>query len=212
MINSPSDITITDNEDFSEYVQSSDCRLPYVYIPNAFTRIECETIWEYWNVDNVFTEKDVTKDSPWYKYFREERSRQHMFLEKPIQWLDSKLCSYVQKANAENFFLDITFGLNSKQLMLYSKGDWFQPHDDTGHWDNNYYDRKITAIVQLSDGADYEGGNTVVEIDRDIEQPINQKDLGSMLIFPTFAIHEVKEITEGYRKSFICWFNGPKFR
>jgi len=212
MINSPSDITITDNEDFSEYVQSSDCRLPYVYIPNAFTRIECETIWEYWDVDNVFTEKDVTKDNPWYKYFREERSRQHMFLEKPIQWLDSKLCSYVQKANAENFFLDITFGLNSKQLMLYSKGDWFQPHDDTGHWDNNYYDRKITAIVQLSDGADYEGGNTVVEINRNIEQPINQKDLGSMLIFPTFAIHEVKEITEGYRKAFICWFNGPKFR
>lgn len=213
MINSPEDILVNkESEDFAEYVQMSDCRAPYFFKRNAFTNEECDLIWKYWNEENVFTEKDVNTDSPWYKYFREERSRQHMFFDEPVPWLDSKIDYYVKKANSENFFLDISFGLSSKQLMLYSKGDWFQPHDDTGHWDSNYFDRKITAIIQLSDGTDYEGGKTIVEIDRDIDQPRHQKEKGSMLILPTFAIHEVTEITKGIRKAFICWYNGPKFR
>lgn len=213
MINDPNVLSVDDSVlEKHSYFELSDCRKPYYFKRNAFSQKECQEIWSYWNEDEVFTEDNVTSDSPWYKYFREERSRKHMFFDEPIEWLDKKIDWYTKRANAENFYLDISFGLMSRQLMYYRLGDWFQPHDDTGHWDNNYYDRKLTIIIQLSESTDYEGGNTTVEEYENIHQPKYQKDIGSILIFPTFAIHEVKEITKGFRKAFICWYSGPKFR
>ena len=213
MINNPNEISTDD--DFLEKHSYSDlpnCRKPYYFQRNAFTKEECELLWSYWNEDESFTEDNVTPESPWYKYFREERSRMHMFFDEPIEWLDKKIDWHSKKANAENFYLDISFGLMSRQLMYYRPGDWFQPHDDTGHWDNNYYDRKLTIIVQLSEEKDYEGGNTTAEEYLKIQQPKHQKEIGSIFIFPTFVIHEVKPIISGFRKAFICWYSGPKFR
>lgn len=213
MIQNPNELE-ADDEVLEKYNYSelSDSRKPYFFKRKAFTDEECELLWSYWNDEEVFTEDNVNPDSPWYKYFREERSRQHMFFDEPIEWLDKKIDFYAKKANAENFYLDISFGLMSRQLMYYRPGDWFQPHDDTGHWDNNYYDRKLTIIIQLSDADDYSGGKTFVEKDNNVFQPKHQKEKGSLFIFPTFAIHEVSEIIEGYRKAFICWYSGPKFR
>lgn len=213
MIEKPSDIEFGEDtlEKYS-YSELSDARKPYYFKRDAFTKEECEKIWSYWNEDESFTEDNVTSDSPWYKYFREERSRKHMFFDEPVDWLDKKIDWYVKKANAENFYLDISFGLMSRQLMIYRPGDWFQIHDDTGHWDNNYYDRKITAIIQLTEEKEYEGGYTTVEQGHGIYQPKYQREIGSIFIFPTFAIHGVSEIIKGYRKAFICWYSGPKFR
>lgn len=212
MIIQPNDLNAS--EDILEthsYQELSDCRKPYYFKRNAFSVEECEKIWSYWDEEECFIEDNVTPDSPWYKYFREERSRKHMFFDEPVDWMDKKIDFYVKKANAENFYLDISFGLMSRQLMYYRPGDWFQSHDDTGHWDNTYYDRKITCIIQLSPETDYEGGSTLIESDAGIKQPNHQKEIGSILIFPTFAIHEVTEITKGFRKAFICWYSGPKY-
>lgn len=213
MITSPYDISI--NEDIlnkHSYQEISDARKPYYFQRNVFSPEECETIWNLWNEDECFVEDNVTVDSPWFKYFREERSRKHMFLDDNVDWLDAKMTKLINRINAENFFLDISFGLMSKQLMYYRPGDWFQPHDDTNHWDNNYFDRKITAIVQLSDHNDYEGGETILGEPDELAQPKHQREQGSLLVFPTFLIHGVNKIISGYRKGFICWFSGPKLR
>jgi len=134
MIQNPNELE-ADDEVLEKYNYSelSDSRKPYFFKRKAFSDEECELLWSYWKDDEVFTEDNVTPDSPWYKYFREERSRQHMFFDEPIEWLDKKIDFYAKKANAENFYLDISFGLMSRQLMYYRPGDWFQPHDDTGH-------------------------------------------------------------------------------
>ena len=217
MITSPNDINVTDNilEEHG-YQEMSDARKPYFFKRNVFTDEECDKLWTYWNEDECFVEDDVTPDSPWYKYFRELRSRKHMFLEgkdpDELLWFENKIDNYVQQANKECFFLDISFGLMSKQLMWYGTGDWFQPHDDTNHWDNNHYDRKITIIIQLCDSREYDGGETLVCCDDEIAQPKYQKERGSIFIFPTFATHSVNKITKGERKAFICWYIGPKLR
>ena len=45
---------------------------------------------------------------------------------------------------------------------------------------------KITIIIQLSDGQDYEGGYTTVGEQEEFQQPAYQKEQGSIFIFPTF--------------------------
>tara|TARA_B100002019_G_scaffold274420_1_gene271362 strand:- start:12144 stop:12767 length:624 start_codon:yes stop_codon:yes gene_type:complete len=207
MINDPSQITQ------QVVAQLPNVRNPYYFARNVLTPYECESLWKtYWETDHIFSEKVSDESSPWYKYFRELRARQHMFIDEPTAWLDDIVDYQVKKANAENFFLDISFGLMSKQLIRYTEADFFSEHDDTNHWDNHYYDRKLTVIIQLSQANSYAGGHTLVEQHLNIKQPDHQKEIGSILIFPTFAIHEVEPITEGERKAFICWYGGPKFR
>ncbi len=218
MITNPNEINTHKNTSLvgHNYNEMSDARKPYFFKRNIFTPEECDKLWSYWNEDECFVEDDVTPDSPWYKYFRELRSRKHMFLEgktdTDLLWLEDRIHLYTEQANKECFYLDISFGLMSKQLMHYGVGDWFQPHDDTNHWDNHHYDRKITIIIQLSDGQDYEGGYTTVGEPGEFQQPTHQKEQGSIFIFPTFLTHAVTKITSGERKAFICWYIGPKFR
>lgn len=207
MINDPSQIT---NQVISHL---PGIRNPYYFARNVLTTYECQSLWKtYWESDHIFKEDVNDESSPWYKYFREKRARQHMFLDESIPWIDDVIDFHAKKANAENFYLDISFGLMSKQLIKYSVSDWFDKHDDTNHWDNHYYDRKLTIIIQLSNEKDYEGGETLVENHLNLSQPVNQKEIGSIFIFPTFAIHEVNSIISGERKALICWYGGPKFR
>lgn len=221
MITSPYDIQIDENVlEQHSYQSLSDARKPYYFQRHFCSKEECEMMIDMWKEDECFIEKDVDENSPWFKYFRERRSRSHMFLEDkrhssthPMNnFLLERLIPTVNQSNIENFFLDISYGLMSSQLMLYEEGDWFELHDDTNHWDNNFYDRKITVIIQLSDEKDYEGGSTILGMPNEIMQPEHQKEQGSLLVFPTFLVHEVKPITKGIRKGFICWFAGPKFR
>ena len=95
-------------------------------------------------------------------------------------------------------------------------------HEDQGHydwhvdifWDNNktMYDRKISVIIQLTDGDEYEGGDFL--IDPQYIQP--PKDLmrkkGTVFVFPSFIRHKVTPVTAGERKSFVSWIEGPAFR
>lgn len=194
------------------YDQMNDVRKPYFFERHAFSNDECKILIDMWKEDECFVENQVDENSEWFKYFREKRSRKHMFLPEKIDWLDTKILHYANIANVNNFFLDISYGIMSKQLMWYRPGDWFQPHDDTNHWDNNYYDRKLTVIIQLSDESDYDGGETLLGRTEKMQQPACQKEKGSILIFPTFLEHEVTEITRGNRFGFICWMQGPKFR
>ena len=231
MITSPNQINTHKHTSLEEhnYNEMSDARKPYFFKRQIFSDSECDLLWSYWNEDECFVEDDVTPDSPWYKYFRELRSRKHMFLEGnfdsappkkgilteipyDLLWLEKRIHYYVEQANKECFYLDISFGLMSKQLMYSGVGDWFHPHEDTNHWDNHHYDRKLTIIIQLSDGEDYEGGYTTVGEPGEFEQPKHQKERGSIFIFPTFLTHAVSKITSGERKAFICWYIGPKFR
>jgi len=213
MISKPHDVENASKELQDNINTSSNgTRQPYFFKENFLTKDECKKLWSLWNSDDVFVEKVDTEDSPWYKYFREKRARQHMFLPDYIDWFDPRLDRLVNVANREYFYLDLSFGCLSKQLILYNEDDWFETHDDTHHWDNFHYDRKITLIIQLSDESEYTGGETFVEQHLNITMPTNLKGQGSALIFPTFAIHKVNKIITGSRKAFICWYGGPKFR
>lgn len=76
--------------------------------------------------------------------------------------------------------------------------------------------RKVTCVVQLSDPEDYDGCELELLTMRDNELrpvPISfPKEAGSIVCFPSNAMHRVTPLTRGKRESLVCWFRGPPWR
>jgi len=71
--------------------------------------------------------------------------------------------------------------------------------------------RKLSVIVQLTDGTEYEGGD--IEAFSCIERPmILPRGQGTVLAFPSFLLHRVTPVTKGTRHSLVGWINGKPFR
>ena len=126
--------------------------------------------------------------------------------------LYTELTNLITKINKDFFHFDIK-GLDSIQYTEYDgsyKGhyDW---HTDW-NWSNPMNPpRKLSMTIQLTDGSEYEGGD--FEIAHDIEPGYEPtKQLGTVIVFPSFMPHKVAPVTAGLRKSLVVWFTGPKFK
>ena len=135
-----------------------------------------------------------------------------------IRWvkdeaLKNKMFNYAVLANRKAFGFDISW-VEDIQHTKYSHEDegYYNWHIDT-FWHNNMaYDRKISVIIQLTDGNEYEGGDFLI----DPQYPQPPKHLmrmkGTVFAFPSFIQHTVTPVTAGTRKSFVTWIEGPAFR
>lgn len=75
------------------------------------------------------------------------------------------------------------------------------------------HQRKISAIVQLSDPKDYIGGDFQFGDDVQEKPDYNLiRQQGIMLSFPSFLHHGVTPVTKGKRYSLVGWFEGPPWR
>ncbi len=107
--------------------------------------------------------------------------------------------------------------LESIQLAEYDSAEQghYDKHIDT-FWVNplkSGAQRKLSAIIQLSDPNDYEGGEFVLH-GAQMEKPKSEdiKQQGTILFFPSFMEHQLMPVTSGKRYSLACWFEGPSFR
>jgi PKHD-type hydroxylase len=125
------------------------------------------------------------------------------------KWLYDKIAKLVRKSNDKLWNFNIVgFGENI-QIGEYiaeesGKYDW---HLDMGK--NTLY-RKISVSVQLSDPDEYEGGNLEFFIKKDIIKAPKEK--GTVILFPSYFLHRVTELTKGTRKSLVVWISGPPLR
>lgn len=129
------------------------------------------------------------------------------------KFLTDLLWYYAYEANRNAFGFNIDY-LPDIQYTKYSadengKYDW---HCDTFWANPTAYDRKISIVIQLSDAADYDGGD--FQIDQQYPQlPTDQiRTKGSVIVFPSFLNHRVTPVTRGERRSLVSWIQGPKFR
>lgn len=129
-------------------------------------------------------------------------------------WLFDLMWKLAIQSNDEWFGLHIS-KISYIQLAEYDEsyeGEYKRHHDV--FWINNdpYYHRKLTAVVQLSDPTEYEGGNLEM---CSISQYPNADEIrtqGTVFMFPSLLEHQVTKITKGKRYSLACWFDGPKWR
>jgi PKHD-type hydroxylase len=70
--------------------------------------------------------------------------------------------------------------------------------------------RKLTIVVQLSDPAEYSGGQLELQPDSNVQMAAMAQ--GTATIFPSFVLHRVTPVTEGVRWSLTLWAHGPAFR
>ena len=90
-----------------------------------------------------------------------------------------------------------SISIGSVKLVNYSIGDYFAPHRDYIEYDIGTVYK--TAIIQLSDENDYDGG--ILKI-KGIPQ---SKKQGSLTIFNSSDLHEVTKVTRGERLSLVLF-------
>ena len=109
------------------------------------------------------------------------------------------------------------------------KGDFYTWHTVARpiKYDNGMH-RKLSMTIQLSDSDDYEGGHFQwLEPQRKFDRltddlkidltdsvrtiPHSAKQIGSVVVFPSFVYHQVTPVTKGTRKSLVVWFVGKPY-
>ena len=128
-------------------------------------------------------------------------------------WLYDRLAKEILIINEMNYKYDLIGMLESINLLRYvvkkdvkGKYDW---HIDCGG--KTLKMRKISAVVQLNDGNEYNGCELQFSNGGD-PVPCNAKSQGDLITFPSWKNHRITEIISGERYSLICWISGPPFR
>ena len=148
----------------------------------------------------------------------------HEMRKSVVRFMDMKNSKYEQlnallwklaiEAN-EKFFNFHISKLDYVQLAEYDESyqGKYEKHHDV-FWLNNdlKYHRKISAIIQLTDPSEYEGGD--FEFFNLVNYPDKDKirKQGTILFFPSFLEHQATPVTKGKRHSLAAWFDGPKWR
>ncbi len=137
-----------------------------------------------------------------------------------ISWIDvdsesepiyRRLTDIVLELNSRFYKFDIV-EMESLQYTEYDSNtkDFYKSHSDDGY-DFNLF-RKLSISIQLSDPKDYEGGDLCFYRNHLHEPVLAPKEKGTLIIFPSFVIHEVTPVISGLRKSLVTWIQGPRFK
>jgi PKHD-type hydroxylase len=120
-----------------------------------------------------------------------------------------------QEGNRNAFGFDLSM-FHEIQFTEYhatdhGKYDW---HHDTTWTGSSLERRKLSMVIQLSDSADYEGGDFEMYRDDCDQVPDAQaiRQRGTVIMFPSFLRHRVIPVTKGLRYSLVSWHEGPAFR
>ena len=111
------------------------------------------------------------------------------------------------------------------QFTLYEKGHYYGWHTDQTpdpikHKSKNINGktRKLSLTLQLTDKTKYDGGDFQFKCIDDVKNDLlniitvdGAKDIGTIIIFPSFIYHQVSPITKGKRESLVNWSIGKSF-
>ncbi len=119
------------------------------------------------------------------------------------------LASYVMSTNRAWWNFDLTSFAESLQFTEYraEENQFYGWHVDPSPANPN---RKLSMVVQLSDPADYDGGNLEVMTSSVPTQAPRQQ--GTIVFFPSYNVHRVTPVTRGVRHSIVGWIHGPPLR
>lgn len=176
----------------------------YAYWNNAFSKEECL------NIIDIGKNRGLIKGTT----FGENKDN---FRDSEISWLYPtddmdwvyRRCTDIITSLNDNFFKFDLYGFNEGfQFTNYkAPGGKYGRHVDRG---TNTIIRKLSLSIQLTDPSEYEGGELFLyENDEGI---IMDKTQGTLILFPSYTLHEVMPVTKGERNSLVSWITGPAFK
>ena len=144
-----------------------------------------------------------------------------------VSWVSSKwiydiLNPFIHNANKEtgwNFQWDWN---EPSQFTIYNKNHFYGWHTDQTaiprkNKDKNFNNkvRKLSLTLQLTDKSEYTGGDFQFKCFDGKEVKIDTakiaKELGSIIVFPSFMWHQITPIIKGKRQSLVNWSIGKPF-
>jgi PKHD-type hydroxylase len=174
----------------------------YAYWEKVFTKEECEKIIK------------IAKDKGFIKGTTKNKSdvRQSkicwLYADDDLDWVFRKITDIVLNLNERFFKFDI-FGLNEGLQFTNYKA----PSDKYGKHIDRVPDsviRKLSLSIQLTEPKEYEGGELFLyEEEKGTEM---KKEQGTLILFPSYILHEVKPVTKGERNSLVSWVTGKQFK
>lgn len=132
-------------------------------------------------------------------------------------WIYDKLARVAERANRRYGFDLTSFGEDLQFTIYDEPGAFYSWHQDG--LDGGVATRKLSLVVQLSDPADYDGGEIqFFEVADDYDGAElahfteESRRRGGALVFPSFEYHRVLPLRRGVRYSLVAWVSGPPFR
>lgn len=181
----------------------------FAYANNNFTDLEIETIKTYAKK----LEASKATISPLATGDTEKVRRTQVawiFPNEETIWFFDRMASIAQGLNTDFYNFDLHGFVEGMQFAIY-QGDLKSHYD--WHIDGSTMSgspRKLSLVLQLSDPADYEGGELQVQAGSGITSVPREK--GLVVAFPSFTLHKVTPVTAGTRYSIVAWACGPAFK
>jgi len=177
----------------------------YAFWNNAFSKEECQTIINIAKNKGLIkgTTKGVTKDV-------RDSKISWLYPVDDIDWVFRRVTDMTLSLN-ERFFKFDLFGLNEGfQFTNYeAPSGKYGKHVDRGM---NMPVRKLSISIQLTDPEEYEGGELKLYDGDDDEAIVMDKTQGTLILFPSYVLHEVMPVTKGTRNSLVTWITGKQFK
>lgn len=124
------------------------------------------------------------------------------------EWLFRKMTDMVLVLNDRYFKFDLDGFAEGFQFTKYeAPAGKYDLHIDKTH---RSCIRKLSLVVQLSDPADYEGGELCIQTSS--EPTVLVREQGYLAAFPSYVLHGVRPVTKGTRYSLVAWITGPLFK
>jgi len=176
----------------------------YAFWNNAFSKEECQKIINIAKDKGLIkgTTKGVTKDV-------RDSKVSWLYPIDGIDWVFRRVTDITLNLN-ERFFKFDLFGLNEGfQFTNYeAPSGKYGKHVDRAI---NSPVRKLSISIQLTNPEEYEGGELKL-YDGEEEGIVMDKAQGTLIIFPSYVLHEVMPVTKGTRNSLVTWVTGKQFK
>jgi predicted 2-oxoglutarate/Fe(II)-dependent dioxygenase YbiX/glycosyltransferase involved in cell wall biosynthesis len=116
------------------------------------------------------------------------------------------LLNAILEENALRYGFNLSGTAENIQYTVYTS-------EEEGHYDWHIdamksHKRKLSAVLQLSDPSEYEGGE--LQIQNGEIYTVN-KSKGTCVVFPSWMTHRVTQVTKGIRRTLVIWLEGPPF-
>jgi PKHD-type hydroxylase len=130
-------------------------------------------------------------------------------LGKDTGWFYDKLAWIARQLNSMFYRFDLSGFVEDMQFTVYDgEGDHYEWHIDAGP--NHTTPRKFSLVLQLTDPAEYDGGELQIQAGKD--SVFVKRERGLVAAFPSYTLHRVTPVTRGIRKTIVVWVSGPPFR
>lgn len=125
------------------------------------------------------------------------------------QWVFDRFGGLLGQVNHDVFMYDID-GFEAFQYTKYKKEQHYDWHFDV-HTEYLNWERKISAVIILSDPKEYSGGELeVIHMGSPDKAFCSKLNKGDVIFFASWMSHRVRPVTKGVRRSLVAWVMGKR--